>query len=118
MDDVSEEYRLLLEERRANRATCVSMIASVIAIVVVLNLEVSRAWTGLFLVLGGLTAQGASNLSGLALLRPLARQERWASGLIRAAAIVVPIAIAAYVAGVVLLLIAGVGALWRLLVSS
>lgn len=109
-------YQQALMDRRANRATCLCMLASLVIVVLcLLFLNVSAVWSGLLLVVGGLVAHGLNNILTRVLIRPAARGERWAVSLVGVLGVVPILTIGAYVAGIALLAIGGATALWRLM---
>lgn len=112
--DASAEY---LAERRGNWAMVWSMLASIALFSAVLFLDFPLALSGVALVAGGLLGSVLTNLAGGALLRHAVRGASWARGLGKIIWPLAPLSIAAYMAGIFLLLFACARWLWAQVVG-
>lgn len=108
----SNEAQHAAAEHRANVATGWSMLASLVIVILAFTLGWPLLRTGLFLVVGGLATQLATNLFGRAILQPVYRREYWAVLLITLSTPIVVFSISAYMAGVLLVICGGVRAAW------
>ncbi len=113
----SDEYLDHLAERRANFATAWSMCATAIMVLVAMIIGWPRLQTGILLVMLGLIATGSINLATRVFLGPILPQEATGLRLMRSRVVIVTLSVAAYMAGVILLLIPGVQYAWSAVVG-
>ena len=92
------------EDRRANRATALSMLLS--AGFVVVAVVADATWlTAILMVLAGLTLLVLNNLLGIAVFQPALRGSVWTIWIVRMLWPSVPVSGAIYMAGVFTLII-------------
>ena len=74
----------------------------------------SAKWlTAVWMILGGLALHASNNIICLTIAKPLFRGDKWAIQLVRGILWpLVPIGIAIYVGGILLLIISGLKAIW------